>query len=40
VLAQVKVWAAAGMLKWMGQGRKANSLINGFKAFCVQNTPG
>jgi hypothetical protein len=40
MMTQAKVWAAAALLKWTGKSRQANSLLNGFKAFCVQNNPG
>ena len=33
-----KVWAAARLLQLTGNGRKARTLVQGFKAFCVQNS--
>jgi hypothetical protein len=36
----IKVRTAAQLLKWTGKARQAKALVNGFKAFCVQNTPG
>jgi hypothetical protein len=36
---RAKVWLAAKLLQLTGQGRKARSLVFGFKAFCVQNDP-
>lgn len=40
LVTSAKVWAAAQLLKWSGKPRQATALVNGFKAFCVQNTPG
>jgi hypothetical protein len=40
MITSLKVWAVAQLLKWCGKSRQAASLTNGFKAFCVQNTPG
>jgi hypothetical protein len=36
---KAKVWLAARMLQLTGQRRKAHTLVNGFRAFCVQNDP-
>jgi hypothetical protein len=33
------VWLAARLLQLTGHKRKSHTLINGFKAFCVQNDP-
>lgn len=33
-----KVWAAARLLHLSGHARKARALVQGFKAFCVQNS--
>jgi len=40
MITSAKVWAAAQLLKWSGKARQATALVNGFKAFRAQNTPG
>lgn len=40
MLTSWKVWLGAQFLKWTGKPRQAVALVNGFKAFCVQNTVG
>jgi hypothetical protein len=39
MITRAKVWGAVQLLKWSGKPRQAAALVNGFKAFCVQNTP-
>jgi len=39
LITSAKVWAAAKLLQLMGRSRQARAVENGFKAFCVQNTP-